>query len=217
MKSRSLLACGCIVTCVLFSACGRRDVNVVTPDGKAKINISGGNIVVTGPDGAVATVDASGGKIVAKGPKGEVVVSDPSTGQVIAKGADGQTVINSGQGKSTIEFKGKEGAGTFQAGDNVALPKSWAKDIPLYPGAKVMAALDSPTGQQVQFTTKDPLKKISEYYTDKLNKDGWKQESMVQADTTFTMSSKKDTRRCVVIVSQNEDDTFLTLTVAPQN
>lgn len=187
-----MLACA-----LLVSACGRRDVTVNTPDGQVKIS-----------------ADGTGSTFTIKGPKGEVITGDAKTGQFVAKTAEGQVVASGTPGgQGNITFKGKEGQGTFQAGDAVSIPKTFPKDAPIYPGAKITAALDSPQGQQIQFTSKDPMKKLSDFYSDKLTKDGWAQQAMVQADNTFTLSSKKENRVCTIILSKNDEEVLGILTV----
>ncbi|WP_394839911.1 hypothetical protein LVJ94_23770 [Pendulispora rubella] len=122
------------------------------------------------------------------------------------------------QGK-TFTFKGSKPGEEVTFGTTQKMPENFPADVPVYPGAKVMAAAAS--GQDafsVTLTTNDPVAKVVEFYNSKIPADG---ERMAIANMlTYTT----DKHRVTIMVNENEGaaadsvgKTILVLTVGAAN
>ncbi|WP_394850627.1 hypothetical protein LZC95_24610 [Pendulispora brunnea] len=120
------------------------------------------------------------------------------------------------QGKS-FTFKGSKPGEEVTFGTTQKMPENFPADVPVYPGAKVMAAAAS--GQDafsVTLTTNDPVAKVVEFYNSKIPADG---DRMAIANM---LSYTTDKHRVTVMTNENEGaaadtvgKTILVLTVGP--
>jgi len=121
----------------------------------------------------------------------------------------------------TFTFKGNKPGEEVTFGTTQKIPDNFPADVPVYPGAKVMAAAAS--GQDtfsITLTTNDPVAKVVEFYNSKIPADG---ERMAIANMlTYTT----DKHRVTVMTNENEGaaaavdsvgKTILVLTVGPAN
>ncbi|MBM4039197.1 MAG: hypothetical protein FJ290_11855 [Planctomycetes bacterium] len=154
-------------------------------------------------------VTVSGGKMRFKDPKTgeevEVALPKPSRGT-----GEDETVP-----EATWHVKSKEGEATISAGGAAKIPATFPKDVPLYPGAQVLMAAETPQGTMVQLRTKDDAKKVSSAYAAVLKAQGWEEETSATMPTGTMFALKKGGRTLQVMVLGTDDVTTIQL-VAPK-
>jgi hypothetical protein len=128
--------------------------------------------------------------------------------------ADGTKVVVQSDGdKTTISTPGGV---TAVAGGSGALPESFPKDIPLYPGANVVAAVDigGAGGHQATFETKDWPDDVAKFYSGKLA--GWKSSMDMKTEDSHTLIlNSPDGRRSLTLAAKREAlNTVVGLSVA---
>ncbi|HET7451156.1 MAG TPA: hypothetical protein VFL12_00300 [Thermoanaerobaculia bacterium] len=91
------------------------------------------------------------------------------------------------------------------AGASSALPEGFPKDIPLYPGASVVAALDAggAGGHHATFETKDWPDDVAKFYTGRLA--GWKSVMDMKTEDSHTLIlNSPDGRRSLTVAAKRE-------------
>ena len=120
--------------------------------------------------------------------------------------------VNISDGKVTMETK--DGTASFSSGAGVKVPDNFPKDVLVYDGAKVIACVNAPGGQNLVLESKDSVEKIIAAYKGKMTGAGWKEEmNMNQADTAMLIY-KKDPRTASIVVAHSGDVTQIQLTTA---
>ncbi|MFP8879608.1 MAG: hypothetical protein VCE43_09250 [Myxococcota bacterium] len=116
-----------------------------------------------------------------------------------------------------IRFSGTDGRGnTFEAsiGDDAKVPSSFPTDVPLYPGAKTMAAMTAAgEGTMVTFKTMESQQKIYEFYQNELGEQGWKVGEEENFGGQLGLVALKDTRKVTVTISGTRGDSRISLIV----
>jgi pentose-5-phosphate-3-epimerase len=134
------------------------------------------------------------------------------------KATGGEVDIDSKTGQVRMKQKGPDGKETeVQLGKNTSIPADFPKAVPIYPGAKVIAAVSISQGEgghMVTLTTDDSVEQVSEYY--KKNLTGFKVDGQMSAgDTTIlTMSSAELTVSVSATKSSTENNTAIQLTAS---
>ena len=131
----------------------------------------------------------------------------PSNVSVEERDADG----------NPIRFSGTDGRGNaFEAsiGDDAKVPSSFPKDVPLYPGAKPMAAMTAAgEGTMVTFKTTESQQKIYEFYQSKLGDQGWEIGEEESFGGQLGLVATKDNRKVTVSISGTKGDSRISLIV----
>jgi hypothetical protein len=78
--------------------------------------------------------------------------------------------------------------------------KDFPKDLPLYPGAKVLGVGTSDKGVVAGLETKDAPQKVMEFYQYKLGAQGWIGKSATTTKQGGILEAEKKPRRCIVTV-----------------
>jgi len=116
-----------------------------------------------------------------------------------------------------IRFSGTDGSGNaFEAsiGDDAKVPSAFPADIPLYPGAKPMAAMVAGgEGQMVTFKTQDAQQKIYEHYQTELKAQGWEIGDEQSFGGQLALVGTKDKRKLTVSISGTQGDSRISLIV----
>ncbi|MFQ5639740.1 MAG: hypothetical protein ACE5IR_17280 [bacterium] len=96
----------------------------------------------------------------------------------------------------------------------VELPDGFPDDAPLYPGATVMTSATTPAGFTVALQTQTALKKVTNFYNQKLKKNGWKiiVNSSLGPNGGMLQASK-DQRKQYITFSHQAGTTTVNLTV----
>ena len=115
-----------------------------------------------------------------------------------------------------LSIKGADGKGTVAVGAGATLPKDFPKDVPIYPGAKVVVAIQSndkdKTGYMVSLESKDAPAKIAAYY--KANLKGFTQSVDMNTGDSYTLAMTKEstgTSMTMSAASSGTGDTSITL------
>ncbi len=130
-------------------------------------------------------------------------------------GRDGTkaTVTKTGEG-TDVTIQGKDGTQVrISEGGNLALPESFPKDVPTYPGAKVTANVTVNDGVQVSFQTPDSATKVVDFYAEKLKAGGFTMETTMNTEASSMVTAKKDKRTVMVMAGRESDGTRITLMV----
>jgi hypothetical protein len=116
-----------------------------------------------------------------------------------------------------VRFSGIDGRGEkFEAsiGDDVKVPGSFPTDVPLYPGAKPMAAMSAAAeGMMVTFKSVDSQQEIYEFYQSKLAEQGWEVTEGESFGGQLALEGAKSSRKVNVNISGTKGDARLSLIV----
>lgn len=111
--------------------------------------------------------------------------------------------------KDSIEVKTDEGS--FST--STKIPDNFRKDIPIYPDSKVTSSLigdpkDSKQGPilAVTFESTDTSEKVSKYFKNELEKNGWKIIASSNYGNSYTYSAEKDSITVVIVISGDTTD-----------
>jgi len=95
------------------------------------------------------------------------------------------------------------------------LPANFPKDVPIYPGAKVVAGATSGADAGVTFETSDPPEKVMNLYKEELPRNGWKEIKPVSVAGLYTVGATKDGRTLgITITALGSSKTNITVGVS---
>ena len=94
------------------------------------------------------------------------------------------------------------------------MPEDFPKDIPVYPGATSIIHTSVKNGRTLQLKTSDAADKVIAFYKEKLKAEGWKQVSESPTAAITLLMNTKDKRTLSVVVSHDDKETTLTLSVS---
>jgi hypothetical protein len=126
--------------------------------------------------------------------------------------------VDQGGDKVEIKRRGADGSVPKSSGGGVKVPEDFPKDIPVYPGATAIVHQSVKNGRYLQLKMSDAADKVTTFYQEKLKAEGWKQVSESRSESprsgsTLLMNSK-DKRTLSVVVSHDDKETTLTLSVS---
>src|SRR5262245_52275902 len=136
------------------------------------------------------------------------------------KATGGQVDIDSKTGNVKMKKKGPDGKETnVEFGEGTAVPADFPKAVPLYPGAKLIAAVaisQGEGGHMLTLTTKDSTTDVLGYYKRSLA--GFKTDGELNgADTTILTMSTSDLSVSVTATkSSTDNETMIQLTATKQ-
>ena len=114
-------------------------------------------------------------------------------------GKGGKAKVDLSKGTFTVTDD-KGGSLKFAAGGGAKVPETWPKDFPVFAGAKVTMAMDTPNGSTVSFETADPPAKVYGYYASTMPGQGWKINVRTSVDDGGTLMMTKDPKRSATVV-----------------
>jgi hypothetical protein len=130
------------------------------------------------------------------GPNGEKVEYDSSGKNVTVKSADGSVYVG---------------------GEGVKLPDDFPKDIPIYPGSKIVSAVSAArtetSGHMATFQTSDAPEKIAAFYKSKFSAWQVKMEMASGGGKVLLLQSADGKRSITVVANPSGGLTTVTLTV----
>ena len=118
--------------------------------------------------------------------------------------------------KNSLRIQTDEGEMTMTAGDSVKMPADFPKDVFVYKGADLNAAMVHTEGFNLMFQTKDDASKVSEVYLTEMEAKGWSKEMTMDMGGQKMMVFKKDERMANVSIATDDEMTQITLTVAKE-
>jgi hypothetical protein len=169
-------------------------------------------IAAANPDVEVVSKNADKGLITFRekstGKTVTVDLEQIKQGKLSFTSDDKEVHVEAGEGG--IRLKSSDGETAVIGGGPVHLP-SW---MPAYPGADMRgtmsASKDEKQSAMVGFTTKDSFRKVLDFYTDALKKNGFTVEARtVVSDTTAVLTAKSDSpeRSAMVNVTTADGET----------
>ena len=121
--------------------------------------------------------------------------------------------VDTSGGKITI--KSKDGTSTVSTGKGAVVPENFPKDVYVYEGATILAAISVPDGFNVNMETSDSADKVLGTIKSKMTGFGWKEETTVNHGKNSMVGYKKGERTAMVNVN-GDNKTLITLTATEQ-
>ena len=116
----------------------------------------------------------------------------------------------SGQ-KMTIQTK--DGTTTYASGPGAKVPDTFPKDVLVYQGVTVVAAVTVPDGQNLVLESKDRADKIVAAYKSKMPAEGWHEEMSLNQPEQTMLVYKKENRTASIMIGASDKGSQITLTV----
>ena len=129
------------------------------------------------------------------------------------KTRDGEVTVDRDGKQATIEATTKDGKVKFSAGQSVALPADFPKDVPIYQGATVRMAGSQGKGMIAMLVVSASSADAAKYYQDELKNQGWEIENTVNTADVAVLSAKKEQRRCTVSITKDKEGTMVNVVV----
>ncbi len=154
-------------------------------------------------------------KAIEAGTNGEVdidISKDGESGSINIKGKDGETLSIKADGADgeggSITLGGEDGAATMKFGDQAKLPDDFPKDIPMYPGLKVLTVTSMPTEEAhiVMAQSADALDKVAAFYKKEAAAKGWKEEMTMNQGEMHMLNYSKDGHALNVVVAKDDEN-----------
>ena len=122
------------------------------------------------------------------------------------------TVTQKGDG-AEVKFTGANGETVHVAGSEsgVALPEGFPDDVPIYAGAKVTAGAKTKEMTTAILTTADPVKKVIDFYGEKLKANGWAIQNTMSAEEGGMVMATKGKTTCSVNAARSGEQTTVSL------
>jgi hypothetical protein len=135
----------------------------------------------------------------------EGVVSGMTGGKVKMDATDGGAV-----------FTDPETGSKMAMGEDLEIPASFPKDVPIYAGAKAKAIVMAESGDKnatISLATPDAPKAVADWYDKKLKDGGWTQTSAYSANGSFLFVFEKDTAKIAVTVASDSGAESSSITI----
>jgi len=114
-----------------------------------------------------------------------------------------------------ITIKSEEGTTVYSGGKSAAVPENFPKDVYVYEGATIIAAVTVPDGFNLLMESSDSADKVMGTIKGKMTGFGWKEETTVTQGKNAMAGYKKGERSAMVNVN-GDNKTQITLTVTGQ-
>jgi hypothetical protein len=115
-----------------------------------------------------------------------------------------------------ITIQTKEGTTVFTGGKGTAVPENFPKDVYVYEGATITAAISVPDGFNLAMETSDNADKVLGTIKSKMAGFGWKEEITMNQSNYSMVSYKKGERTAMVNINSGKKTTQITLTATEQ-
>lgn len=125
-------------------------------------------------------------------------------------GVKGKVSIS--DGKMTVQTK--DGTTSWAAGEGTKVPDTFPKDIQVYAGAKVLASVSVPNGQNLMLESGDSIEKIIAFYKGSMKE--WKEEMSMNQGESSMLIYKKEQRQVSIVVTRADKGSQINLTVASE-
>ena len=120
--------------------------------------------------------------------------------------------VNISDGKVTMETK--DGTTAYAAGEGTKVPDTFPKDVQVYAGAKVLASVSVPNGQNLMLESGDSIEKIIAFYKGSMQ--GWKEEMSMNQGESSMLIYKKEPRTVSIVATRAGKGSQINLTVATE-
>ncbi len=133
--------------------------------------------------------------------------------KAVEKATGGQADIDSKTGQVKLRQKGPDGKETeVQVGDKTTVPADFPKNVPVYPGGKLIAAVSISQGEQghmVTLTTSDSVSAVTDWY--KKNLTGFKIDGELNANDTTILTMSNAELTVSVTAAHDASDNLTTV------
>ncbi len=137
------------------------------------------------------------------------------------------TTVSTPDGQVKVTNKGKQTDVTIQGADGqkvqisgseegVEMPKDFPSDVPIYPGAKVLMAMDLGKAHSLQLRCPDERAKVAAFFKEKMKENGWSSEGTIDTPQLVMVHGKKGDRSLSVSVTSDDNGTMATVTIAQE-
>jgi hypothetical protein len=123
-----------------------------------------------------------------------------------------QGKVNISDGKVTMETK--DGTTSYAAGAGTKVPDTFPKDVQVYAGAKVLASVSVPNGQNLMLESGDSIEKIIAFYKGQMSAGGWDEKMSMNQGESSVLIYKKEQRQASIVVTRAEKGSQINLTIA---
>ena len=142
------------------------------------------------------------------------VKMDTKGGSMSIKSKDGSESVDMKADGRSFTVKTKDG--TMVSGDAAKLPDTFPKDVPVFPGAKLLMVSTETQNESfsIQMTSTDSIENVASYYKKELAAKGWTEaQSMTQGgDRPMQMlNCTKEDRMVMMTASRDGDKTSITM------
>jgi hypothetical protein len=127
---------------------------------------------------------------------------DASKAAVTQKGHETEIKDKGAHGETAQVTGGESGA---------ALPGGFPTDVPIYGGAKVTAGAKTKEMTTAILTTADPVKKVIDFYGEKLKANGWEIQNTMSAEEGGMVMATKGKTNCSVNAARRDGLTTVSL------
>jgi hypothetical protein len=121
--------------------------------------------------------------------------------------------VDTSRGKITI--KSKHGTSVVSTGKGAVVPENFPKDVYVYEGATIIAAISVPDSFNLNMETSDSADKVMSTIKSKMTGFGWKEETTVNHGKNSMVGYKKGDRTAMVNVNA-DNKTHISLTATDQ-
>jgi hypothetical protein len=111
-----------------------------------------------------------------------------------------------------ITIESKEGTAVFTGGKSAEVPEGFPKDVYVYEGATIIAALSVPEGFNLSMETGDSAEKVLAAIKSKMTAFGWKEEMTMNQGSHSMVGYKKGERTTMVNINADKKITQISLT-----
>ncbi len=131
-----------------------------------------------------------------------------------AEGADADVEFTADG--ATISVQDEHGRTAVQAGQDLALPEAFPKDMPVFPDAKVTYTVHNETeGMATTFSAGEAAEKVYAFYVERLKQQGWSIDQEMKSGGLFILHATKDDRETAISISS--DDAGSTIQIVVQD
>lgn len=154
--------------------------------------------------------------VTAQGGSADVDIEGESM-QITAKDEDGKTMTMNVDGDNAA-FTANDGAVSVNVGENVELPAGMPKDVPLYPGMRVVTSIEdtSENAVNISATTEDSIDKVTQYYKKEAAAHGWTEQMAQSMGEMQMLNYTKAGRLLNVMVVAADGQTGIQLTISSE-
>jgi hypothetical protein len=128
----------------------------------------------------------------------------------------GQAKVDEKTGSVEVKTKDKDGRETkVQFGPDSKIPDDFPKNVPIYPGAKIMSTVslaEGKNGHLITLESKDEPTQVLEYY--KKNLAGFKTDSELASGTESMLMMSNAELTVSLSITKSSGDTLVQLTVS---
>jgi hypothetical protein len=111
-----------------------------------------------------------------------------------------------------ITIESKDGTTVYSGGKDAKVPENFPKDIYVYEGAAITAAITVPQGFNLAMETSDKADKVLATIKTKMTDSGWKEEMALNQENNSMVSYKKGERTTMVTITTDKQTTRINLT-----